>query len=82
MKNKSLMDDLPIKLIRKYQAKVSPFLEKQGYKCLFETTCSQYALRCFEKYSLFKATILSFYRVISCNPINAFIKQRKEVIYG
>ena len=71
------MNDIIMKLIRKYQAKVSPFLEKQGYKCLFEPTCSQYALGCFEKYGLFKATIFSICRVISCNPINAFIKQKK-----
>jgi len=76
------MNDILIKLIKKYQAKISPFLEKQGYKCLFEPTCSQYTLSCFEKYGLFKATTLSIYRVISCNPINAFIKQRKGVVYG
>ena len=57
------MSKIAIKLITKYQKHISPFLKEQGYKCLFEPTCSQYALGCFEKHSFFKASVLTVFRV-------------------
>ena len=73
---------MAIKLITKYQRHISPFLKEQGYKCLFEPTCSKYALGCFEKHSFFKASALTVFRVFSCNPINAYIKRGGKVFYG
>lgn len=49
-----------------------------GYKCVFQPTCSEYATNCLRKYNLFKANILIIYRLLSCNPINSFIKLEAE----
>ena len=70
-------------LINKYQAVISPILKRKGYQCLFKPTCSQYSLTCLKKHHLLKALLLIIYRLLSCNPINAYLKHnRKELIYG
>ena len=78
------MEKLVIKLIKKYQDRISPFITERGVHCLFNPTCSKYALNSIEKHNIFIALILISYRLLSCNPINAYIKYRqKEVIpYG
>lgn len=53
-------------LIRVYQITISPFL---GARCRFYPSCSHYALECYEKFSLLKATRYSIVRVIRCNPL-------------
>ena len=68
-----------IKIIKKYQHEISPFFVKHGYKCLFNPSCSQYSIECLEKYNLFKAILLICYRLLSCNPVNAFIKHRNTL---
>lgn len=70
-------------LIKKYQNTVSFVLKRHGYRCLYEPTCSQYALDTLEKISLLKALPLIILRLLSCNPVNAYIKSnQKEVVYG
>ena len=34
------MKKIFIFLLRKYQKSISPFLKKNGYRCLFNPTCS------------------------------------------
>jgi len=72
------MGDLFRKLIKKYQAVVSPILRQKGYHCLFEPTCSQYALICLRKYRLLKALPLIAHRLLSCNPVNAYLKHEQR----
>ncbi len=69
-----------IKLIKKYQRDWSPKLQERGVKCLFDPSCSNYAIHTLNKYWLLKAVILIIYRLLSCNPINAHLKSRKLLI--
>ena len=55
-----------IKMIRFYQKNISP-LKKYGC-CKYTPTCSQYALEAYQKYNFFKATRLSVWRILRCNP--------------
>ena len=78
-----LIKTLSLKLLKKYQANISPFFEKNGYHCLYNITCSQYAVHCFTNYNEFKAIFLVIIRLLSCNPVNAYLhSRRKEIIYG
>lgn len=77
------MKKILVHLLKKYQKNISPFLKKNGYKCLFNPSCSEYAFLCLKKYNLFKAIPLIFGRLLSCNPINAYLKNNiKGVSYG
>lgn len=71
------MKNLAIHLIKKYQIKISPKLQERGMRCLFNPSCSNYALICLEKYNVIIAIILITSRLLSCNPINAYLKERK-----
>ena len=57
-----------IKMIRFYQKNISP-LKKYGW-CKYTPTCSQYALEAYQKYNFFKATRLSVWRILRCNPFS------------
>lgn len=70
------MKKIFINLIKKYQIEISPILKKRGAKCLFNPSCSNYALIVLEKYNTIIALILIMYRLLSCNPINAYLKQK------
>lgn len=55
---------LPIKLIRLYQKYISPMYMP---RCKFYPTCSNYAIEAYKKYNFFKATFLTFIRILRCN---------------
>jgi putative membrane protein insertion efficiency factor len=38
--------------------------------CRFEPTCSTYGLECYQRFGFFKATYLTIYRIIRCNPFS------------
>jgi len=40
-------------------------------ECRFYPTCSDYALQCFQRYSLFKASWLTIKRLCRCHPLCA-----------
>ena len=61
------MNKLCIKLIEFYKKKISPGLSK---KCRFYPTCSEYGLECYKRFNFFKASFLTFWRIIRCNPWN------------
>ena len=61
------MRKLCIKLIEFYQNKMSPNMNK---RCRFYPSCSNYALECYKRFNFFKASWLSFWRIIRCNPWN------------
>lgn len=62
MKNK-----LAIKLIKGYQNGYSSYTAP---KCRYYPTCSNYALGCYTKYNFFKASFLTIFRLIRCNPFS------------
>lgn len=60
------MKRIAIFIISFYRRSISPLL---GHgKCRFTPTCSQYALEAYEKYGFLKATGLSLWRILRCNP--------------
>ena len=60
------MKKICIRLIKFYRKHLSP-LKGHG-TCIFYPTCSEYALQAYEKYGFFKATGLTVWRILRCNP--------------
>lgn len=60
------MNRIMIRVITFYQKHISGYLGQS--KCRFYPTCSQYAAQAYKKYGFFKATGLTVYRVLRCNP--------------
>ncbi len=61
------MRKLMIKLIEFYQKGISPL--RPG-KCRFTPTCSEYSKECYKRFNFFKASWLTFKRIIKCNPFH------------
>ena len=38
--------------------------------CRFHPSCSSYSRQAYEKHNFFYASILSFWRILRCNPFN------------
>ena len=68
------MKKILIGSVRLYQKAISPLL---GASCLYSPTCSQYAVEKLEKEPMWKAIPQITLRLLSCNPINSFIKYKK-----
>ena len=62
-----MMKKVFIKLIEFYQKAISPWL---GHNCKYYPTCSEYAKQAIEKYGAVKGTIISFKRILRCNPFS------------
>jgi putative membrane protein insertion efficiency factor len=57
---------LPIKFYKKF---LSP--GNYGIKiCIFEPSCSRYAIESLERFGVFKGLYLATYRIIRCNPLS------------
>ncbi len=54
-------------LIQAYKTLISPFFPPS---CRFYPTCSTYSIQAYQKYNFFKATYLSVWRILRCNPLN------------
>jgi putative membrane protein insertion efficiency factor len=52
-------------LIRIYQYTLSPLM---GRSCRFTPTCSAYGIEAFRKHGPIKGGLLTFKRIIRCNP--------------
>ena len=39
-------------------------------KCRYTPTCSQYAIDAYRKYNFFKATFMTIWRILRCNPFS------------
>lgn len=59
------MRKLAIALIRFYQRNIS---YTHGPCCRFTPTCSEYAIQAYTKYNFLKATGLTIWRILRCNP--------------
>jgi len=70
------MNQFLIKGIKKYQATLSVKLHDRGVMCLFEPSCSHYAIKALENHNIFIAVPMIAYRLLSCNPINARLKSK------
>ncbi|MDD3107489.1 MAG: membrane protein insertion efficiency factor YidD [Bacilli bacterium] len=60
------MNKIPIKIIKYYQ-KLN--LEK-GTHCRYFPTCSHYGLEAYQKFGFFKASALTIWRILRCNPFS------------
>lgn len=60
----SVMNKICIKLILWYQKKT----ENSKKRCKYYPSCSNYGLECYRRFNFFKASWLTFYRLIRCNP--------------
>ena len=61
------MNRLVVKLLGLYKRWLSPMLPAA---CRFTPTCSEYAALSFSKYGFWKASWLSLWRLLRCNPFN------------
>ncbi len=61
------MKKLVLKLIDFYQKHISP---AKAPRCRFIPTCSEYAKECFIRFNFFKASALTIWRLIRCNPFH------------
>ncbi|MDR2828312.1 MAG: membrane protein insertion efficiency factor YidD [Acholeplasmatales bacterium] len=61
-----------IKLIEWYQRSVSPHSSK---KCRYIPSCSEYSKICYLKFNFLKASFLTLFRLLRCNPL---FKQRYD----
>lgn len=63
-----LPSKLMILMIKLYQKWLSPL--KRTPTCRFYPTCSTYALIAYKRHGFFMGTVLSFWRIIRCNPLS------------
>jgi putative membrane protein insertion efficiency factor len=57
---------LPIKFYKKF---LSP--SNFGLKvCIYEPSCSKYAIEALDRFGVFKGLYLATYRIIKCNPFS------------
>ena len=52
-------------VIKLYKFFLSPFFYNS---CKFHPSCSSYALDCYKRFNLVKATYKSLWRIFRCNP--------------
>lgn len=62
------MNKIMLFLIDKYRKFISPMFGTN--KCRFTPTCSQYAIEAYKKYNFIKASYLTIWRILRCNPFN------------
>ena len=62
------MKNIFILLVRIYKTAISPFLPRA---CIYEPTCSVYAVQALEKHGTIRGGILSVKRVLRCHPFHA-----------
>ena len=62
-----MLKQLILDLIRLYQTTVS---EVTSHSCIFQPTCSHYAIEAITKYGLTKGSWLILRRLFRCNPFS------------
>ncbi len=58
------INKLAIKLIKAYQK------EDRPHRCRHIPSCSNYGLECYQKFNFIKASFLTGYRILRCNPLS------------
>ena len=64
------MNKIIINIIKFYKKHISIFFEKNGVKCKFYPTCSEYVIQALEKYGFCKGIFLAIKRFLKCNPFS------------
>ena len=64
------MKKVMINIIKFYQRNISIFFEKNGIKCKYYPTCSEYSILAYEKYGFIKGTFFTIKRFFKCNPFS------------
>jgi hypothetical protein len=62
-----MIKKLMIILIKFYRKNISPMTAP---KCKYSPTCSQYAIEAIEKHGALRGGIMSFLRILRCNPFS------------
>jgi uncharacterized protein len=57
---------LAVRLIEWYQREISPH---RVHRCRYTPSCSEYGKQCYLKFNFFKASWLTFWRIMRCNPL-------------
>lgn len=60
------MNRLAIYLIKQYQR----LTKDSNKRCRFFPSCSNYALECYRKFGFLKASLLTAWRILRCNPLS------------
>jgi len=71
------MRKVAIWIIRQYQRIVSPWVASAGVHCIYEVRCSDYAIERLKKDNVMVAVPKIVWRVLSCNPVNGWLRARK-----
>ena len=58
------MNKLALKLINWYQRNKNP----NSRRCKYVPSCSNYAKEAYQKFNFFKASLLTLWRLLRCNP--------------
>lgn len=66
-----------VSLLDWYKQRLSPKIAEQGIHCIYEQTCSDYARQQFAHKPIGIAVVKTTWRLLSCNPINAYIKNKE-----
>lgn len=64
------MKKMMINIIKFYKKHISIYFEKEGIKCKYYPTCSEYSMQAYEKYGFIRGTCLSIKRILKCNPFS------------
>ena len=59
------LNKLAIKIIKKYQSN-----KNRPSRCRHFPSCSNYGLGCYQKFNFLKATFLTTFRILRCNPFS------------
>ena len=62
----NIFTNILIKFIKGYKFLISPLI---GQSCRYLPTCSDYSVDSIKIFGLFKGSILSLKRILSCHPI-------------
>ena len=62
----NILTHILIVLIKGYKLIISPYL---GPSCRYLPTCSEYSIEALKTYGLFKGSLMSLKRILSCHPI-------------
>lgn len=66
--SRKITNFVPIMLIKGYRRLLSPVLPPA---CRFYPSCSAYGLAAYESHNLFRASMLTAWRIMRCNPFNS-----------
>lgn len=61
------LNDFAVKMIEKYQNNKPP---TRPARCIHYPSCSEYSKGCYKKFNFFKASFLTFKRILFCTPLN------------